>query len=73
MAEQSNELRKLTEIAIDMDLTIDIRSKALETIGKLGSHESLLALLDVAGNESMVRQEREHALKYALQIVKSGH
>jgi len=73
MAEQSNELRKLTEIAIDMDLTIDIRSKALEMIGKLGSHESLLALLDVAGNENMVRQEREQALKYALQIVKSGH
>jgi len=73
MAEQSNELRKLTEIATDMDLTVDIRSKALETIGKMGTHESLLALLAVAGNESMVRQERELALKYAMQIVKSGH
>jgi len=72
MAEQPSELKKLADIATDMELTSDMRTKAIETIGKIATHEALLALLIMAGNEGLIRQERELALKQAMQIVKSN-
>ena len=47
--------------------------RRVETIGKTGSHEALLALLELAGNEGLIRKERELALKHAMKIVKSSH
>ena len=73
MAEQPNELKKLAAIATDLELSVELRTKALETIGKIGTHEALLVLLDIAGNEKLIRQERELALKQASGIIKSSH
>lgn len=72
MAEQPSELKKLSDIASDMGVPHDLRAKALETMGRMRTHEALLALLDVAANEKMNRNDRELALKYAMQIVKAG-
>lgn len=73
MGEQPNELKKLAAIATDMELPSELRTKALETIGKIGSHEALLVLLGIAGNENLIRQERELALKQSSGIIKSSH
>ncbi len=73
MAEKPNELKKLAAIATDLEIPTKLRTSALETIGKIGTHEALLILLDIAGNEKLIRQEREFALKQAMQIVKSSH
>ena len=70
--EQSEELKKLAAIATDLDLTAEFRIKALEMLGKMGSHEALLALLDIAGNERLVPQERDIALRQARGIIKAG-
>ena len=72
MAEKSNELTKLVTIATDLQLAAELRSKAIEQMGSLGTHEALLALLDLAANVGLVRTERELALKYAREIIKSG-
>lgn len=72
MAEQPNELKKLAAIATDMELTPDLRAKAQETMGRMGTHQALLALLEVAANEKLNRGERELSLKYAMKIVKTG-
>ena len=73
MGEQPNELKKLAAIATDMELPSGLRTKALDTIGKIGSHEALLVLLEIAGNENLIRQERELALKQSSGIIKSSH
>ena len=73
MAEQPSELKKLTTIATDLELSSEMRTKALETIGRIGTHEALLVLLNIAANEGLIRHERELALKFATQIVKSSH
>ena len=73
MPERSNELKKLIAIASDLELSAELRTKAMEQIGNLGTHEALLALLDIAANEKVVRQERYHALEQAREIIKSGH
>jgi len=70
MAEQ-NELKKLADIATDLGITAELRIKALEMVGKMGTHEALLVLLGVAGNEKMIRKERDLALKYAREIIKA--
>jgi len=72
MAEKPNELTKLVTIATDLQLAAELRTKAIEQIGSLGTHEALLALLDLVANTGSVRAERELALKYAREIVKSG-
>ena len=72
MAEQSNELTKLAAVATDLEFPIGVRTKALETLGKVGTHEALLVLLDMAGNEKLTRKERELALKQAREIIKSS-
>ena len=73
MAEEPSELKKLTAVATDLGYPSELRTKALETIGKIGTHEALLVLLDIAGNEKLIRQERELALKQASGIIKSSH
>ena len=73
MSEQINELTKLTSIATDLSLSRELRVKAIEQIGRIGSHEALLALLDIVANEGLVRDDRTLALKQAGQIIKSSH
>jgi len=72
MAEKPSELTKLVTIATDLQLAAELRTKAVEQMGSLGTHEALLALLDLVANTGLVRAERELALKYAREIVKSG-
>ncbi len=72
MAEQPRELQKLVAIAIDLELAGQLRTQAIELIGNIGTHEALLALLDLAANERLVPEERDLALKFAREIIKSG-
>ena len=73
MAEQPDELKKLVAVASDLVLSSKLRTKSVELIGNIGTHEALLALLGLAANEQLTKRERELALKYAREIIKSGH
>ena len=73
MPEQAEELKKLAAIAADMQLPGELRSKAVEQLGNMASHEALLALLELAANEKLIKGERDLALKQARGIIKSGH
>jgi hypothetical protein len=70
MSEKPDELKRLSEIAADMKLPADIRRKAIEQMGVISTHEALLALLDIAANESLVTKERDLALKQAREVIK---
>ena len=72
MSEQATELKKLVNIATDIELSAELRTKAIELLGNIGTHEALLALLELAGNEKLVKKERDLALKQARVIIKSG-
>jgi len=71
--QMSDELKKLADIAADLGLLVDLRTKATELLGNIGTHEALLALLELAGNDKLPVKERELALKKAGEIIKSGH
>jgi hypothetical protein len=73
MPERPAELQRLADVATSMEYPVNMRMEAIDSIGKMGSHEALLVLLEIAGNEGMLRQERERALKHAAKIVKSSH
>ena len=73
MAERPEELKKLATIATDLDLSAELRIKAMEMLGNIGTHEALLALLELAANEELIRDERNFALKQAREIIKSAH
>jgi len=72
MVEESDELKKLAAITTDLEFTADLRIRAIEQIGTIGSHEALLALLDVVANERLTTKERELALERARKIIKSS-
>jgi len=72
MAEKPSELTKLVTIATDLQLAATLRTKAIEQMGSLGTHEALLALLELAANTGLIRTERELALKQAREIIKSS-
>jgi len=72
MSEQPNELKKLSAIATDLELSVELRTKAIELLGNIGTHDALLALLDLAANEKLIKEERDLALKHAREIIKSG-
>ena len=73
MAEQADELKKLAAIAADLGLSSELRIKSIELIGNFGTHEALLALLDLAANSGLIKEEREIALTRAREIIRSGH
>lgn len=73
MAEQPDELKKLAAITTDVEFTAELRIKAIEQIGNIGSHEALLALLDVVANAKLTTKERELALERARKIIRSSH
>ena len=70
MSEKPDELKRLTEIAADMKLPAEIRKKATEQLGVISTHDALLALLDIAANESLIAKERDLALKQAREVIK---
>lgn len=72
MSEQPNELKKLVTIASDLELSAELRSKAIELIGNMGSRDAFLALLGLAANEKLIVEERDLALKRAREIVKAS-
>jgi len=70
--DRTNELKKLMTIATDYDVSSELRIKAVQQIGRIGTHEALLALLELAANERLVKKERGNAWKQAGDIIKSG-
>lgn len=70
--QQSDELKKLAAIAADLGHLADLRVKATELLGNIGTHEALLVLLEPAGNERLPVEERDLALKKAREIIKTG-
>jgi hypothetical protein len=66
------ELKKLLAVATDTAISAKIRTKTIEVIGDIATHEALLALLELAGNDRLAKAERELALKYARDIVRTG-
>ncbi len=73
MAERPDELKKLVAVATDLTLSVELRTKAIKLIGNIGSHEALLALLNLAANEKLTKKERELTLKHAKGIIKSAY
>ena len=73
MAEEPDELTKLAGIATDLKLSGELRIKAIELLGKISTHEALLVLLELAGNDGLVKGERELALKQAREIIRASH
>ncbi len=73
MSERLNEIKKLADISADRELSADLRKKATEQLGNIGTHESLLALLELAANQELAAEEREFALQGAREIIRSGH
>lgn len=73
MSEQPNQLKKLNTIATDLELPIELRIKAMQLIGKMGTHEALVTLLEMASNEKLTPEERDLALQQSREIIKSGH
>ena len=72
MSVTAEEENKLASIATDMGLASDMRVKAIEQLGRIGSREALLLLLEMAGNEAMVTKERDIALMQARKIIKQS-
>jgi hypothetical protein len=70
--EKPDELKKMTNIATDLELSDKMRIQAINGLGDMESHESLVVLLNLAANERMHIPERELALKRAHGIIKKG-
>jgi hypothetical protein len=73
MAESPAELKKLTDIASDLELAPQIRERAIEQIGQIGSYDALLGLTGLGAKEALTVRERELALRMAIKIVKLPH
>ncbi len=70
MAEQPDEIKKLVAIASDLGLSAQLRTKAIEVIGNIGTRDAFLALLDLAANEKLTKGERELTLKHARELIR---
>jgi hypothetical protein len=68
----TDELKKLAAIATDMQMAGKMRSQAINQLGDMASHESLLVLLNLVANDKLNVEERDLALKRAREIVKKG-
>jgi hypothetical protein len=71
MAEYPDELQKLIAFATDMVMPVKVRSDTVKFIGKMGTRQALLALLELAANDQLTKNERELAVKQARNIIKS--
>jgi hypothetical protein len=73
--EESNkydELKKMANIATDLQLSAKMRIQAISLLGDMATHESLLVLLNLAANDKLPIDERDLALKRAREIIKKG-
>ncbi|MFH1650771.1 MAG: hypothetical protein ABID87_01525 [Chloroflexota bacterium] len=70
MSEQPDEIKKLVNIAKDMQFSRDMRAKAIDQIGAIISYDALLALLQIAADENLAVSDRDRALKVARDVVK---
>jgi len=73
MSDLPDELKKLMDVATDLVLPSKVRADTIKYIGNVGNRDALLALLELAANEKLTKNERETALKYARDIIKAGH
>ncbi|MFC1988251.1 hypothetical protein ACFLVJ_00205 [Chloroflexota bacterium] len=73
MAERPDEIKKLVDVATDMVLPSKVRDDTIKYMGKMGTREAFLALLELASNEKLTKKERDLALKQAREILKSEH
>ena len=64
------ELRKLTDIATDMDLAATLRKDAIKSMGRIGTHEAMLALLDLVASVKLNPDERKLAIQQAAKLIK---
>ncbi len=71
-AKTADELEKLASIATDMNMASKMRMHAIDRLGEMENHESLLVLLKLAGNDKLNIEERDLALKRSREIVKKG-
>jgi hypothetical protein len=71
-SEKSDELKKMAAIAMDLQLSSKMRVQAINLLGDMASHESLLVLLNLAANDKLHTDERDLALKRAREIVRKG-
>jgi hypothetical protein len=69
----TSELKKLADIATDMQLDKKIRAQAINLLGATASHDALLVLLTLAANDKNTTEDRDLALKKAREIVKKGY
>jgi hypothetical protein len=67
-----DELKKMGNIATDLQMDEKMRIQAINVLGDMASHESLLVLLNLVANDKLNIPERELALKRAREIVKKG-
>ena len=72
MAEKSDELKKLVAVATDLVLPAKVRTDTIKFIGGMATREAFLTLLELAANEQLTKGERELAIKYAREIIRSG-
>jgi hypothetical protein len=66
------ELKKMANIATDMQISRKMRVQAIDLLGDMATHESLLVLLNLAANDKMNIDERDLAVKRAREIIKKG-
>jgi hypothetical protein len=71
-AKKVDELKKLANIATDMELDGKMRTQAINLLGEMATHEALLVLLNLAANDKLNIDNRDLALKRAREIVKKG-
>lgn len=70
--ERSDELKDLVAAATNLNFPMKLRTNATESIAAMGTHEALLALLEMAGNDQLSKKERELVIKYCSNLVKAG-
>jgi hypothetical protein len=69
----TGEIKKLAEIATDMQLDKKMRGQAINLLGDMANHDALLVLLALAANDNNPTEDRDLALKRARDIVKKGY
>jgi hypothetical protein len=67
-----DELKKMANIATDLQLSPKMRVQAIGLLGDMATHESLLVLLNLAANDKLPIDERDLAIKRAREIIKKG-
>lgn len=69
---QYDELKKMANIATDLQISSKMRVQAINLLGDMATHESLLVLLNLAANDKLPVEERDLGLKRAREIIKKG-